>query len=231
MSDVSNGAPGSGRTLVVWRHGRTGFNTEHRFQGHLDPPLDEVGRGQAASAARVLAGLQPAVVVSSDLSRAAQTAAELVRVAGTAVVLDRRLREYDVGAWEGLTRDEIASRFPTEYEAWRAGLHPESWESMAALAERATKCIEEVLERVPAGDVLVTVAHGGALRAVIGALLGLPQSSWPRLAELGNCHWSVLAERAGGWTLLEHNSSAAGFQLLGRSPSGELSASEGVIVP
>ena len=65
------------RGCVLWRHGRTEWNVDGRFQGQLDPPLDAAGRAQAARAApHLAAGLLPAdtVVVSSDLSRAAETA-------------------------------------------------------------------------------------------------------------------------------------------------------------
>lgn len=210
MNGPANGrsAAAGSRRIVLWRHGRTVYNTENRFQGQLDPPLDDVGRRQARVAARALAALRPTMLVSSDLARAAQTAAELARVAGLSAGYDRRLREYDIGPWQGLTRHEIAERFPEEYEAWLDGVYPAAWESTSDLAARASSCVEEALESLAAGGVLVVVSHGGALRAVVGGLLRLDQSSWSRLAELGNCHWSVLAEGNRGWTLVEHNACA-----------------------
>ena len=60
--------------LVLWRHGQTVWNAERRFQGQSDIPLDETGQVQAERAARLLAGLRPALIVSSDLSRAARSA-------------------------------------------------------------------------------------------------------------------------------------------------------------
>ena len=65
------------RRLVLWRHGRTAWNAEGRAQGQRDVPLDEVGVGQAREAAARLASLRPTAIVSSDLCRAADTAAEL----------------------------------------------------------------------------------------------------------------------------------------------------------
>jgi broad specificity phosphatase PhoE len=82
--------------LVVWRHGRTAWNDAGRFQGHTDTPLDDVGRAQAAAASVALASLRPARVVTSDLSRAAATAAYLGAAAGVPVAEDPRLREVDV---------------------------------------------------------------------------------------------------------------------------------------
>ena len=85
--------------LLIWRHGRTEWNAGGRFQGQLDPPLDETGRHQAVLAAPHLAsGLSPeeTVVVSSDLSRAAETAETLTALLGVPLRLDVRLREHGI---------------------------------------------------------------------------------------------------------------------------------------
>ena len=119
--------------LVLWRHGQTRWNVEGRFQGQSDIPLDPVGEQQAERAARLLAGLRPDAIVSSDLSRAMATAAPLVRLTGLTVTTDKDLRERYGGLWEGLTDAEIRARFPAEHAAW---LPPEG-ESSALVAERA----------------------------------------------------------------------------------------------
>ncbi|MCB0902512.1 MAG: histidine phosphatase family protein, partial [Actinobacteria bacterium] len=67
----------SPRRLVIWRHGRTPWNLEHRFQGQTDVALDAVGVRQAQAAAGLLMALRPQSIVSSDLSRARDTAAAL----------------------------------------------------------------------------------------------------------------------------------------------------------
>ena len=88
--------------LIVLRHGRTAWNATGRFQGQADIELDERGLAQAERAAEVLAELAPVAIHSSDLSRARQTAAPLAARCGLEVQTDQRLREINVGTWEGL---------------------------------------------------------------------------------------------------------------------------------
>ena len=97
---------GPGTRLVLWRHGRTGFNAQHRFQGRRDVPLDEIGLAQARAAAPHLAALGPAAIISSPLSRALGTAEALAGLTGLPVERDGRLVEVDVGDWAGLTPAE-----------------------------------------------------------------------------------------------------------------------------
>jgi broad specificity phosphatase PhoE len=110
------------RRLVLLRHGRTAWNDAGRAQGHADVPLDDVGEVQAKTVAPVLAALSPVALWSSDLSRAAQTAAHVAAESGLTPVLDARLREFDIGPNRtGLTSEQYAARFPEEYAALLAG--------------------------------------------------------------------------------------------------------------
>ena len=67
--------------LIVWRHGNTDWNASHRVQGQTDVPLNAVGRQQAVDSAELLVKMRPDVIVSSDLHRAADTAAALAALA------------------------------------------------------------------------------------------------------------------------------------------------------
>jgi glucosyl-3-phosphoglycerate phosphatase len=80
------------RRLVLWRHGQTEWNVDGRGQGHLDIPLDDVGRDQAKAAATRLASLRPTAIISSDLSRAYETALALAELTGLEVQRDPALR-------------------------------------------------------------------------------------------------------------------------------------------
>jgi probable phosphoglycerate mutase len=169
--------------------------------------LDVMGKAQAEAAAIAVAPMAPDAVVSSDLSRAADTAAALAAATGSEVAFDVRLREIDLGAWQGLTRAEARSRFPEEYAGWQAGEDRRrgGGETYAEVGARAAECVVDWLDRLGPGALLVAVTHGGTARATIGTLLGLPPDTWWRLAPLANCRWALLGDIGRGWRLEEHN--------------------------
>lgn len=208
----------TGRRIVLWRHGQTEWNMAGRLQGQTDVPLDDAGREQARAAARLLQWLTPSVIVSSDLSRAADTARALADLVGLEVTLDEGLRETFVGTWQGLTDAETRERFPEEYALWRqdhAHQRRGGGEIESEVAERATAAIERALKTVPDRGTLVVVTHGGTARVTIGKLLGLPEQYSGVLGGLSNCSWSVLGEGHRGWRLLEHNAGSLPEPVLG----------------
>lgn len=196
-----------GRRIVLWRHGRTAWNHEGRIQGQADVPLDATGVRQARSAAPSLAQLGPALLVSSDLRRAADTAQALAAVADLAVTYDRALRERHCGGWEGLTGAEIAESFPEEHARWRSGLDQRlpGGESLVDAAARAVGSLRGHLAALAPGEVLVAATHGAVVRAVIGTALGMHPDGWALLGGVANGSWSVLEEHGPGWRLQAHN--------------------------
>lgn len=195
------------RRVLLLRHGRTEWNASGRFQGQQDSALDVIGRAQAAAAAVAVAPMQPDAVLTSDLSRAVDTAALVAEEAGLAVVADARLREIHLGRWEGLTRAEARAQFPEEYASWQAGVDARrgDGETYAEVGARAVSCVLERLDALGPGSLVVAVTHGGTARATIGTLLSLEPDTWWRLAPLGNCRWSLLSDMGRGWRLEEHN--------------------------
>jgi glucosyl-3-phosphoglycerate phosphatase len=197
-----------GRRVVLWRHGRTEWNAGARFQGQTDIDLDDIGRQQAVRAARLLAALGPELIISSDLRRAADTAAELCRLVGRPVELDARLRETYAGDWQGLTGAQIAARYPGEYSAWQSGdpeLRVGGGESRADVAARMADAITDAAARLPDSGLAVLVTHGGAARLGVARLVGLPLERFTNLGGLSNGSWSMLSESSHGWVLVEHN--------------------------
>jgi probable phosphoglycerate mutase len=199
------------RRLVLWRHGRTAWNVEHRFQGKTDVPLDEMGRRQALSAAGLLAALHPQLIVSSDLSRARDTAAALADRVGMSVLTDPRLRETDGGSWEGRRREDLLATDPHDYRAWLAGepVRPGGdGEHRTEVGERVKAAIEDALARTDADGTLVVVTHGGAARAVLGPLLNRPFEQVRFFSVMRNAAWSVFLESDSPdnpWQVLEYN--------------------------
>jgi glucosyl-3-phosphoglycerate phosphatase len=189
------------RKIVLWRHGQTTWNVERRFQGTTDIPLDETGVEQAARSARLLAALAPTAIVSSPLRRAAATAQALADVTGLTVIHDPGLIERGGGAWEGLTNQEIRTRYPDEHAIWQ----PPGGETAEEVAKRFAEALERALECLPDGGPLVVVSHGAAVRIGMLNWLGFPEELWSRFGGLSNCSWSVLEEGRLGWRLVEHN--------------------------
>ncbi|GAA5230155.1 histidine phosphatase family protein [Arthrobacter cryoconiti] len=211
------------RRVIFWRHGRTAWNASGRFQGQSDVPLDDVGIGQAERAASLLAGRMASspgerslTLVSSDLTRALDTARALARLTGVEPAVDSRLRETYGGTWQGLTFAEIEQRYPAQTTPWqldepqaRAG----GGETRVEVAVRMVAAILDAVAKVPPGGTLVVTTHGGSTRVALAKLLGLPEHLWRTLSGLSNCHWSVVeqfqpvdaAPEDWLWRLLEHN--------------------------
>jgi broad specificity phosphatase PhoE len=163
------------RLLFLVRHGETDWNALGRWQGHTDIALNERGREQARVVAERLRHVALAGIVSSDLSRARETA----QVVGTMLAVkvaffDAALRERAFGPFEGLTRDECARQHPAEWRAWRQDhVAPEGAEDRPTLAARVATGLRRAAEEVAGADAAVlVVTHGGALRAAVAEALG-----------------------------------------------------------
>jgi probable phosphoglycerate mutase len=194
------------RTFVV-RHGRTAWNAAGRLQGGTDISLDDVGVAQAHGAAQALGGIVAAdvTIVSSPLVRAADTASALNSLLGTGVHLDERLRERSYGPWEGLSSDERRHGWPDAVERWKVTGDPgvEGIESQTEVIERMGLAINEWRDRA-SGD-LVVFTHGGAARASVQSLIGLPPERRV-MGLLGNGAWVRMHRRADRvWVLDQFN--------------------------
>jgi len=164
-------------TIFLFRHGQTDWNREGRIQGHLDVPLNDFGRSQARALIAPLRRLSIESILSSDLSRARETAEIIAQTLGLPMALDEGLREIHLGKIEGLTRTEIISRFGTEFSDRIGGSHSSrplsdsdvaflGAESGDAVTSRALVAIETYIGR--SGHQRIAVAtHGGVIRRLI----------------------------------------------------------------
>ena len=147
-------------TLLLVRHGETDWNADGRLQGQTDRPLSEFGRRQARKLAEELADERLEAIYSSDLVRARETAEIVGRRLGLPVVLEAELREKDWGTWEGLTAVE---RDRVEFVG----------ESTEEHQERILRALRRIAERHPGDGNVLVVTHGGSMRRVQTAALGM----------------------------------------------------------
>jgi len=180
------------RILLV-RHGETAWSESGQHTGRTDIPLLAGGR----RAAKVLGerlhrppwdGLPDAAVRTSPLSRARETC-ELAGFGGRARDWDE-LREWDYGAYEGLTSAQIKERAGEDWFIWRDGVR--DGETLPALARRADGVLEWARAEPEGRDVLL-FAHGHVLRMLGTRWLGREPSFAARL-KLSPASLSVL-----GW--------------------------------
>lgn len=170
-------------TLLLVRHGETDWNAEGRLQGHTDRPLNDFGRRQAKALADELSDERLDAVYSSDLLRARETAEIVGERLGLPVVVDPDLREKNWGSWEGLTG---AERDAVEFVG----------ETTQAHRERVLGALRRIAERHPDGRVLV-VTHGGSLRRVQAAVLGMA------LPVVENCGRWLVAHEEGAFRAVD----------------------------
>lgn len=171
------------------RHGESEANSTGRWQGQGDSPLSAAGRAQAARAAERLRAQRFHRIVSSDLSRARDTA----RATGVEPELDPGLREVHVGAWEGLRREEVLERFPEEIAALVRGddVRIGGGESWMEATRRSRAALEAQLARHAPGEELAVFSHGGIITSLFLELLGAEKRRPQALGHLVNTAISV----------------------------------------
>ena len=147
-------------TLLLVRHGETDWNAEGRLQGHTDRPLSDYGRRQAQQLAAEVEAEELEAIYSSDLARARETAEIVGERLELPVVLDPDLREKDWGTWEGLSAVE---RDRVEFVG----------ESTEAHQERMLRALRRISERHPGDGRVLVVTHGGSMRRVQTAAMGM----------------------------------------------------------
>lgn len=194
--------------LVLVRHGETIWHAENRYAGVTDVALTPRGVEQAGRLAAWARTARLAGVWCSNLQRAQDTARASAEVTGAPLEVDKRLREVDFGEGEGRTTAEMAQLFPAELKAFHADPVASplpNGEDPVAAAERFTSCLDDIVERVPEGRVLV-VAHTTSIRLALCKLLGMPLAEYRRAFPfLRNCGITELRVRDGRTALLEFN--------------------------
>ena len=161
--------------IILIRHGETEWNSQKRMQGHSNSDLSEVGRGQIQALGELMKNVSFDHIYSSDSLRTRQTAEAITQYSGHTLQFDQRIREKNLGVFEGLTSTEAKERHPEIYRLFKtagANYVIDEGESTQQLLERALEFIEEIRLRHPQERV-VMVTHGGVVRVLMKYALGL----------------------------------------------------------
>jgi len=162
-------------TLVLIRHGQTDWNVEGRWQGQADPPLNDRGREQARRVAEYQSQFGFAALYSSDLRRAMETAQIIGAEMGLSVIPEPRLREINLGKWQGMLSANIQAQYPDEFRCWHESpltAHPPDGEDISTLAVRVLEAINEIIARYPKRRIGL-VAHELPIAIVLCRSAGL----------------------------------------------------------
>lgn len=148
------------------RHGQSLANVAHRFAGHSDFPLSELGHAQAACTAKHVMAVPFTAVYASDLSRAADTGAAVARIKDLPLLTRQGLREIYAGEWEGRTFEELADN--DDFRLWRQQIglsRCTGGESVRQLQERVRMTVDDIVKTHP-GETICIATHATPIRVL-----------------------------------------------------------------
>jgi probable phosphoglycerate mutase len=172
--------------IYLLRHGEIAASRPFRFLGQGDPPLTDKGLAQISEVAEIFRAKALSLIRSSDLQRCRQSAEIIAaRASGPSPQLDEGLREINLGAWEGLSVEEVRRRFPGAYEkrgALPAEYAPEGGESFRMLQARAAASLEKAIRTGGVeNNAMLMVTHVGVSRVLMAHILQMPLQAIFRL--------------------------------------------------
>lgn len=169
--------------LLLVRHGETTWNHEARYQGQADIPVSTRGWAEAERLAERLASESINAIYTSDLMRALDTARVIARRIGQPLTLEPRLREANLGEWQGLTYEQVRRRYFSDTDplpAYLVDSPPPSGECLRQLQVRLMSAIESIAAKHANAGVLI-VTHGGCLKVLLCTWLGMELSAYWQL--------------------------------------------------
>ena len=177
-------------TLLLARHGDTDLNTEDRWQGRIDAPLNAAGLAQGQRLASELPeGIH--AIVASPMLRARQTAEPAAQRLGLPLRLDADFRERDFGVFEGLTEAEAAKRYPelaARHAAYRWDEEPPGAEATRAVVARVERGLQRLRSQHDDQTVLL-VSHGFVVRCLRFLIDGLSEADFFAAARIPAGHF------------------------------------------
>lgn len=188
-------------SVLLIRHGQTSWNATGRWQGWAPVPLNETGRAQARALADYLKRQHElAAVYCSDLPRALQTAETIAQAQQLQPIADSRLRGPHIGAWQGLTGEEILAWDRATWERYRQDSQHNprpGGESRQQVATRAMQVLQEA-RTAHQGQTFAVITHSGALWAILSYLnIRVPEGT-----QMDNTSVTQLSYKSDNWCLV-----------------------------
>jgi phosphoserine phosphatase len=196
------------KRVIFMRPGETDWNRQNRWQGWVAAPLNAHGRRQVQALAKFVRNIGVGALYSSDLKRAEETAALLAEQLGYAPIFDERLRERNIGIWQGLTLDEMRAWYPGSYKGLLAdvdGYQVPGGESRREVQKRMKAAFDDILKQ-DKGETVGIVSHTTAIRALLESLL--PGHVSPETAVDNTSVTTITRQEDGEWHLVVMNDGA-----------------------
>jgi broad specificity phosphatase PhoE len=200
LGRASDGGAAGTALIYLVRHGRTALNAAGALRGHIDVPLDNVGRREAVALAAALAGRGLQTVASSPLRRALETADAISARAGLVTSQDERLADRGYGEWAGVSVEEVVARWGTLDAA--PGVEP-----MTEVRGRALRALADIGHRAR-GTAAVAVSHDAVIRAALTAMdlaLGDPEGLAQETGCFNTVEYLAAADGSVTWRVLRVN--------------------------
>lgn len=171
------------KKLFLVRHGESKWNSLKKIQGQQDIPLTDKGIQQANLIGNRLIGKEINKIYSSNLDRAYTTA----KIIGNKLKLDvtpmKEFNEINFGIWEGMSYEEIDTKYYDEFILWRKDpekLHIEGAETLNKLQKRAMDGLDRIIYDNNKDNILI-VSHSATIKVMILGLLDIPLSNFKNL--------------------------------------------------
>lgn len=192
------------RRIIFLRPGETDWNREGRWQGWVASPLNDQGRLQVAALAKFVRHIGMGALYSSDLRRARQTSEIIAAALGCTPIFDERLRERNIGLWQGLTLEEMGEWYPQEYSAMFSdieGYRVPSGESRNDVRKRVMAALEDILAK-ETHETVGILSHTTAIKIMLAALV--PPYD-PLYVDLDNTSVTTIHRKEGVWEIAAVN--------------------------
>lgn len=190
------------KRVIFIRPGETDWNRDLRYQGWVAIPLNSYGRRQAQRLANYIRNIGVAALYTSDLKRALETAELLAEKLGSTPIADERLRERDIGAWQGLTQKEMQSWYPAEYAQFVAdpdGYRVPEGESRKDVRERIVAAFNDFLT-ADKGETIAILSHSTAINALLSEIV--PSIKFGTVDVSNTSVTTIKRDELGAWQLV-----------------------------